>query len=147
MYTLYIYPIHERMKVWMKNTIHRFEFGIRATLRNLFFLKKITKNHLITKITLSFSTDSSTEHHCRTSNPLLNRIFEQFRLPWTDLLILIQELFWLNQTMTFGHNSWRCIFPNGKNFPTFGVRQSHQKSQKMDMKNGMLRIRRWRDCC
>ena len=21
--------------------------------------------------------------------------------------------------MTFGHNSWRCILPNGKNFPTF----------------------------
>ncbi|RVX15047.1 hypothetical protein CK203_007806 [Vitis vinifera] len=23
--------------------------------------------------------------------------------------------------MTFGHNSWRCILPNGKNFPTFEV--------------------------
>nr|CAN61270.1 hypothetical protein VITISV_020532 [Vitis vinifera] len=37
--------------------------------------------------------------------------------------------------MTFGHNSWRCILSNEKNFPTFEVRQIHQKSQKMDMKN------------
>ncbi|KAL6329183.1 hypothetical protein AAG906_014791 [Vitis piasezkii] len=37
--------------------------------------------------------------------------------------------------MTFGHNSWRCILPNGKNFPTSEVRQIYQKSQKMDMKN------------
>nr|CAN61235.1 hypothetical protein VITISV_003186 [Vitis vinifera] len=37
--------------------------------------------------------------------------------------------------MTFGHNSWRCILPNGKIFPTFEVRQIHQKSQKMNMKN------------
>ncbi|KAL6316291.1 hypothetical protein AAG906_017922 [Vitis piasezkii] len=31
--------------------------------------------------------------------------------------------------MTFGHNSWRCILPNKKNFPAFEVRQIHQKSQ------------------
>ena len=33
-------------------------------------------------------------------------------------------------------------FAERENIPTFEVRQIHQKSQKMDMKNGMLRIKR-----
>ena len=32
--------------------------------------------------------------------------------------IFCWNYFLLNQTMTFGHNSWRCILPNGKNFLT-----------------------------